>query len=266
MFSFRFVPLVAIALSAVSLVEAAQPGGHVQHLRMVQMQRRRNVDHGDIENAVPEWQKYVVRMQKEGKEPVSLVRFASKRADGWSPFGVGNNNNNGNGNNDNDSSDNDNSTTASSSTSSVSKPSTAASTGTVTSTSSLGSSSASSSSPSSSGSSDGSGSGDMDHTGQGTYYTPGLGSCGEHSTDSDMIVAVSHKMYDSKSTSSNPNSNPLCGKMIEAQYGNRKVQVKVVDRCTGCADTDLDFSPAAFKKLSSIGKGRLHNLKWKFVE
>ena len=40
--------------------------------------------------------------------------------------------------------------------------------------------------------------------------------------------------------------------------------VKAVDRCVGCAEYDLDFSPAAFKKLASESVGRLKDVKWSF--
>lgn len=257
MFPLRLFVFVAVSLTAASLVEAAQPAGQMQrHARMVSMKPRGKESHNNIEDAVPDWRKYVTRMQKEGKEPVSLVRFASKRSEGWSPFDLGDDNNNGN----DDGDDGDHGSSSSSS-----SPSKSSSKSVSSSTSSSKSSGSSSSSPSGSGSSDGDDGGDK-HTGQGTYYTPGLGSCGKSHSSSDMIVAVSHEMYDSKAKGGDPNSNPLCGKEIEAQYGSRKVHVKVVDRCTGCKGHDLDFSPAAFKKLSSMGKGRLHNLKWKFVD
>lgn len=237
MFPLRVLVLFVLALAAASLVEGAAAPKQ-RHARLAQ-RLARGADRDEIEDAVPEWRKYVKRMQKDGKEPLSLVRFASKRSTGWLPF-LGGDDDDG----------------SSSSSSSSASPSASGS-------SSASSSASSSSAPSSTGDGDGSGDG---HTGQGTYYTPGLGSCGEQSSEDDMIVAVSHEMYDSKSKGSDPNKNPLCGKKVEAQYGSRRVQVKVVDRCTGCKHSDLDFSPKAFKKLASIGKGRLHGLKWKFVD
>ncbi|EIW81913.1 plant expansin [Coniophora puteana RWD-64-598 SS2] len=100
--------------------------------------------------------------------------------------------------------------------------------------------------------------------GDATYYTPGLGACGQTSTSDDLIVAVSHSLYDTypgyKGT--NPNNNPVCGRKINAHWGGKSVTVKVVDRCTGCAVTDLDFSPAAFKHLSPLSAGRLHGMTW----
>ena len=129
-----------------------------------------------------------------------------------------------------------------------------------------GSSSSSASSSASSTASSGSGSGNgHSYTGQATYYTPGLGACGKSSSSSDLIVAVSHELFD-KYSNGNPNDNELCGKKIKATYQGKSTTVTIVDRCTGCKETDLDFSPTAFKKLAATSKGRLNDMKWSFVE
>ncbi|GAB7352038.1 hypothetical protein MBLNU459_g2550t1 [Dothideomycetes sp. NU459] len=93
-----------------------------------------------------------------------------------------------------------------------------------------------------------------EHVGDLTYYGTGLGSCGITSSDSDDIVAVSHIIFDAASTGSDPNSNPLCGKMIRAERydeqvgARRSVDLKVVDRCTGCAATDLDIGAVPIRR------------------
>lgn len=101
-------------------------------------------------------------------------------------------------------------------------------------------------------------------TGDLTFYSPGLGACGVTSSDSDMIVSVSHFVFDAASTGSNPNANPLCKKKIrivrdytEIGGGQRSVDVTVVDRCTGCQPTDLDVAPAVFDLLAPADKGRV---------
>ena len=38
--------------------------------------------------------------------------------------------------------------------------------------------------------------------------------------------------------------------------GGHSVAVTVTDRCTGCAEFDLDLSPAAFSQLASESTGR----------
>ncbi|OHF02509.1 hypothetical protein CORC01_02204 [Colletotrichum orchidophilum] len=96
------------------------------------------------------------------------------------------------------------------------------------------------------------------HTGDLTYYDPGLGACGKTSSDSDMIVAVSHYVWDDVQSGGNPNSNPLCGKKIRVRRdGEGSVDVTVVDRCTGCEPTDLDLSPAVFNRLANKDEGRV---------
>ncbi|KAJ6259753.1 hypothetical protein Dda_5393 [Drechslerella dactyloides] len=113
--------------------------------------------------------------------------------------------------------------------------------------------------------------------GDATYYDTGLGACGWDNPGTQKVVAVSHALWDAKSTSANPNNNPLCGLMIRAtryranneafligQGGsdapggrNVSVDVKVVDRCVGCAPTDLDFSRSAFDELADQVMGRV---------
>jgi Lytic transglycolase len=44
--------------------------------------------------------------------------------------------------------------------------------------------------------------------------------------------------------------------------GGKSVNVKVVDRCTACDETSLDFSPAAFEKLANQDVGRLYGMTW----
>jgi len=104
-------------------------------------------------------------------------------------------------------------------------------------------------------------------TGQGTYYDTGLGACGITNTNSDMIAAVSWKLFDTYPgyTGGNPNNNPMCGRKIRASFGGKSIIVAATDRCTGCALTDLDFSPTAFNQLEDPAVGRFDGLKWEWV-
>ncbi|OLN86231.1 Papain inhibitor [Colletotrichum chlorophyti] len=96
------------------------------------------------------------------------------------------------------------------------------------------------------------------HTGDLTYYQPGLGACGQTDGEGDMIVSVSHYVWDEIQSGGNPNNNPLCGKKIRVRRdGEGSVDVTVVDRCTGCKPTDLDLSPAAFDRLANRDEGRV---------
>lgn len=105
-----------------------------------------------------------------------------------------------------------------------------------------------------------------EYMGEATHYQPGLGSCGTKNDASEMVVAVSHSKYDAKANGQNPNDNPYCGKKLKVSYQGKSIEVKVVDRCPGCGENDLDLSPTAFKKLAPLGKGRLNELKWKMMD
>ncbi|KAK6439133.1 hypothetical protein LTR95_004665 [Oleoguttula sp. CCFEE 5521] len=113
------------------------------------------------------------------------------------------------------------------------------------------------------------------HVGEFTYYGTGLGACGETSGDSDSIVSISHIVFDaagsSSSTGGNSNNNPLCGLMLRASRfdeevnAQRSIDLKVVDRCTGCAPNDLDTSLGAFEKLAPSASGRV-DITWAWLQ
>lgn len=91
-----------------------------------------------------------------------------------------------------------------------------------------------------------------------------MGACGVTSQDSDYIIAISHELYDEHDVDNNPNHNPLCGRKIRAHYQGKSVDVKVVDRCEGCAYNDLDFSPSAFTQLADKSLGRI-DITWEWL-
>lgn len=111
-------------------------------------------------------------------------------------------------------------------------------------------------------------------TGELTYYQPGLGACGETSTDSDFIVSLSYILFDAAGSSTNnggnSNDNPLCGQTLRATRYNeevgaeRSVDLRVVDRCTGCAVDDLDTSLGAFERLAPSASGRV-SVSWAWL-
>ncbi|KAL6699204.1 expansin-like protein [Trichoderma pleuroticola] len=78
------------------------------------------------------------------------------------------------------------------------------------------------------------------HSGSVTWYNTGLGACGQTNSDNELVVAVSHSLYDRE--------HP-CGRKIRVSYQGRSAVVTVVDRCAGCAENDLDLSPAAFRAV-----------------
>lgn len=102
------------------------------------------------------------------------------------------------------------------------------------------------------------------HSGDLTYYAPGLGACGWTNTTEQPIIAVAEKLFDSFSNG-NPNNNPLCGLWITitGKDGN-KHKGQVVDRCPGCAEFDLDLSQTLFNDATSNGDGRVSGMQWCF--
>lgn len=98
-------------------------------------------------------------------------------------------------------------------------------------------------------------------SGQITYYTVGLGSCGQDDSgrgDTDNIVAMSHNFMGPVS-----NGNPKCGRKIKITASNGKSTIATIrDTCMGCSTNDIDVSPKVFNDLfGSLDGGRL-NCKW----
>nr|POF00920.1 papain inhibitor [Quercus suber] len=90
-----------------------------------------------------------------------------------------------------------------------------------------------------------------------TYFTDGLGACGQTSGPDDPIVALSEALFDPQTPNGNPNNNPLCGRTLTAFNGDASIVLTVVDRCTGCAMYDLDTTQAAFSQLADPSLGRV---------
>ncbi|KAI6085758.1 RlpA-like double-psi beta-barrel-protein domain-containing protein-containing protein [Hypoxylon rubiginosum] len=90
------------------------------------------------------------------------------------------------------------------------------------------------------------------HSGDMTYYTPGLGSCGWTNSESDMVVAMS------------PGQSGNCGKSINIHYQGKTEKAKIVDKCPGCAGDSIDVSPTVFKKFASLDVGRIQ-VTWDFA-
>jgi hypothetical protein len=76
------------------------------------------------------------------------------------------------------------------------------------------------------------------HTGDLTYYDPGLGACGYTSTPQQNVLAIGRATFDAVPNGGNPNRSPLCGMQIRISRANQSgqtvsVTATVVDRC-GC--------------------------------
>ncbi|KAG8898579.1 hypothetical protein FRC00_002621 [Tulasnella sp. 408] len=104
------------------------------------------------------------------------------------------------------------------------------------------------------------------YTGDATFYETGLNACGTVDKPTDMIAAIAWQNFDSyPGANGNSNENPICGKQVEACWQDNCVTVRIHDRCGGCQANDLDFSPAAFKKLADLDLGRLKGMKWRYI-
>ncbi|KAI0172484.1 RlpA-like double-psi beta-barrel-protein domain-containing protein-containing protein [Hypoxylon sp. FL1284] len=99
------------------------------------------------------------------------------------------------------------------------------------------------------------------YSGDMTYYTPGLGACGKQNTEADHIVAVAPAQY---GHDANPNNAKVCGRRIKIKYGGRSATATVVDKCPSCASGSIDVSPAVFRQLAPLDKGRV-KVTWSYV-
>ncbi|KAI4524010.1 Non-catalytic module family EXPN protein [Schizophyllum commune Tattone D] len=97
------------------------------------------------------------------------------------------------------------------------------------------------------------------HKGRLTWYTPGLGNCGNYDTESDMVIAISKDRYDA-------NNGGNCNQWIKIKNtANGKMATgQVRDSCPGCGYDDLDLSPALFQALGSLDDGVLQS-SWHFL-
>ncbi|CAG8572351.1 6104_t:CDS:1 [Ambispora gerdemannii] len=102
------------------------------------------------------------------------------------------------------------------------------------------------------------------YTGQGTYYNPGLGACGQYDDDNSAIVALAAPDFDAETPNGNPNRNRLCNRYIRIYYNNRSVEGMVRDRCPECSSGDVDMSPAMFDNLANRNLGRI-SISWQFI-
>ncbi|KAJ5177620.1 Barwin-related endoglucanase [Penicillium coprophilum] len=95
-----------------------------------------------------------------------------------------------------------------------------------------------------------------------TWYNTGMGACGWFNNGGDHICAVSHIVFDRANVDGNPNHNPLCGRLIHIQRGDRGIDVTLVDRCEGCGEFDMDVSRGVFEQLGNLDEGRVHTDWW----
>ncbi|CAL8135547.1 unnamed protein product [Orchesella dallaii] len=106
------------------------------------------------------------------------------------------------------------------------------------------------------------------YSGNATWYSLGSTACGPTYTDNDFVVAVSTKFWNN-TEDPNPNHDHICNKTIRVRDAkNTSIQpitVKVVDKCGGCDESDLDLSPAAFEVFHSRDVG-IFPVLWEFID
>ncbi|ORX63315.1 hypothetical protein K493DRAFT_322135 [Basidiobolus meristosporus CBS 931.73] len=83
-------------------------------------------------------------------------------------------------------------------------------------------------------------------SGDGTYYTPGLGACGNVNTADQLIAAINAPQFGAYS---HPSDSPACYSCA-----------MIVDKCPSCKFGSLDLSPAAFNHIALEAQGRVPNL------
>lgn len=94
-----------------------------------------------------------------------------------------------------------------------------------------------------------------------TWYTIGLGACGEDDSGRDnsvQIVALSYLLMGSQST-----DNPFCNRTITISANGKTTQAIVKDKCMGCAQTAIDVSQLTFQNIwGDLGIGRKSVTWW----
>ncbi|KAJ3237595.1 hypothetical protein HDU78_004034, partial [Chytriomyces hyalinus] len=96
--------------------------------------------------------------------------------------------------------------------------------------------------------------------GEWTYTSNGIGACGNVRSDGDLTVSLSRSLFDKSITDGNPNHAENCGRCIQI-LSPASFQVTVADRCEGCAEDSLTFTPAGFALLDDFNKGHV-DIEW----
>lgn len=107
-------------------------------------------------------------------------------------------------------------------------------------------------------------------TGEVTYFTPGMGACGHTSDESEHMVAISQTLFDKYTPNGNPNKNPLCGATVSITgFDGTTYDATIWDRCTGCAEGDLDMPQSYFDKVTvkdgKAADGRAYGMSWSIM-
>lgn len=94
------------------------------------------------------------------------------------------------------------------------------------------------------------------HAGDATFYAAdGSGNCSFEPTGDLMVGAMNQSDYA---------GSAACGACVHLVGPSGEVTVRIVDRCPGCDEGDIDLSPDAFSHLADQSLGRVP-MTWKYV-
>jgi len=92
-------------------------------------------------------------------------------------------------------------------------------------------------------------------SGEATYYDAnGTGACGFPASNDFYVAAINDEQY----------SKANCGRCVAVTGPRGTVTVRIVDKCPGCDEGDLDLSQTAFSKIAKLSDGRV-KITWHFV-
>ncbi|KLO08985.1 Non-catalytic module family EXPN protein [Schizopora paradoxa] len=95
---------------------------------------------------------------------------------------------------------------------------------------------------------------DVTHTGRGTFFTPGLGACGQTSTSSDPVVAIGAGRF---------GSGGNCFQWMKITANGVTAFGQTLDECESCGDSDIDMSPSLFQNFAPLSQGVVE-VTWNF--
>jgi len=92
--------------------------------------------------------------------------------------------------------------------------------------------------------------------GEATFYDPGQrGKCSFQQAPDELVAAMNRTDY---------GDAVACGACAEVEGPRGAVVVRVVDRCSGCGDGNLDLARAAFARIADLDAGRVP-IRWRWV-
>ncbi|TCD70225.1 hypothetical protein EIP91_004406 [Steccherinum ochraceum] len=98
------------------------------------------------------------------------------------------------------------------------------------------------------------------YTGKATFYSVGLGACGQQNVDTDPVVSIPIGLF------GNAYPSPDCNKRVTITNtaNGRVAHGTVLDECPTCGPSDLDLSKLLFLQLAdNLGEG-LVPVTWSF--